>query len=592
MEAFEPEIAIVNSSNIEIDGRGIFDGNGVANYNAHSSGDLHDAYDSQHQGGVMVMHSSNITFNDTYERNSKQWNWETHTANGITYNNIKALTPYAQPWIDGTDFASGQNITADHVFTLGNDDAFASGHYNSSNGFTPMSSGVWSNFQLGTSSADIQGYVNAVGAYDAVAGELGFDNNHWDSENSENIAISDTLNWSVNAGNAIRLGWQTNGYQLTDYTFTNFNSVSAKVGGLYVMNSPNTYPRIQSIVLKNSSIDNSRFPTGTSIWVGGGNGSLQTVTADQQADWGFAPNPDGSGTTYMYTKTPIPTVDLDNVWFSRQNTTNTISGVTNATLNNLHVAGQLVEYTSQFPLTATGVSTLNTTYTDASGSIQNVKFGAASSGDTWVGAWTGDQTTNNSSDLTLITRNTGDGLMGEQYTTGSGDGKISYVQFPLSGLTKAPSKAILQLTYVGHRYSTVPSTDTDQLLVQPVSDTVCTNGYTSCPISVMTWVDRPSFTATTSSVARSATFTLGSIIIPEGGGNHQNNPIDGRVITVDITTFVQNAYAAGQTTLLLAVCNAGANDHELRFVSSEGATAPGGLTNANADMMPALTFTP
>ncbi|MFD0332011.1 hypothetical protein ACFQZC_37155 [Streptacidiphilus monticola] len=97
MEAFEPEIAIVNSNNIEIDGRGVFDGNGVANYNASSSGDLHDAYRSQHQGGVMVMHSSNVTFNDTYERNAKQWNWETHSANDVIYTNIKALTPTGSP---------------------------------------------------------------------------------------------------------------------------------------------------------------------------------------------------------------------------------------------------------------------------------------------------------------------------------------------------------------------------------------------------------------------------------------------------------------------------------------------------------------
>ncbi|MEU1101489.1 hypothetical protein ABZ408_11000 [Streptomyces tibetensis] len=163
MEAFEPAIGIIGSSNIEIDGRGVFDDNGVANYNAVSSGDLHDAYRSQHQGGVMVMHSSNITFNDTYERNAKQWNYETHSAHSVTFNNIKALTPYQQPWVDGTDFASGQDITANGVFTLGNDDAFASGHYNPSNGFTPLASGVWNNFKLGTFSADVQGYVNAVG---------------------------------------------------------------------------------------------------------------------------------------------------------------------------------------------------------------------------------------------------------------------------------------------------------------------------------------------------------------------------------------------------------------------------------------------
>ncbi|MFD0332010.1 hypothetical protein ACFQZC_37150 [Streptacidiphilus monticola] len=268
-----------------------------------------------------------------------------------------------------------------------------------------------------------------MGAYDAVARELGFDANHWDTEDSKNISVSNTLNWTVAAGNAIRLGWQTNGYRLTDYTFDNFNSVSAAVGGLYVMNSPNTYPRIQNIVLRNSSIDNSRF-TGAAVSLNGGDGTTQTVTADQQANWGFAPNPDGSGATYSYTRTPIATVTLDNVWFSTPNTTNTITGVTNATLNNLHVAGRLVEYTSQFPLTTSGVSTLTTTYTDANGQTRNVEPGAPTNGDTWVGAWTGDQTSNNSSDLTLITRNTGDGLMGEQYTTGTGDGKLSYLQFP------------------------------------------------------------------------------------------------------------------------------------------------------------------
>ncbi|MGW2487912.1 DNRLRE domain-containing protein [Streptomyces sp. NPDC001606] len=587
MEAFEPAIGIINSSNIEIDGRGIFDGNGVANYRS----DSHDAYRSQHQGGVMVMHSSDITFNDTYERNAKQWNYETHTANRVRFNNIKALTPYRQPWIDGTDFASGQDITANGVFTLGNDDAFASGHYNPSDGFTPLASGVWNNFQLGTSTADVQGYVNAVAAHDAVADDLGFDSYHWDHEDSKNISVSNTLNWSVAAGNAIRLGWSSYGYRLTNYTFDNFNSVAPAAGGIFTHNSPNPYPHIQSIVVKNSSIDTSRFTQGP-IGLNGGNGSTQTITADQQATYGYAPNPDGSGTTYTYTRDPIGTFDLDNVWFSQQNTSSTLNGATNVTLNNIRVAGRLVEYTSQLPLKTSGTGTLTTTYTDANGQTQNVKAGALTSGDTWVGAWTGDQTTNNSADLTLVTRNTGAGLMGEQYTTGSGDGKLSYIQFPLAGLTRAPSRATLHLTYVGHRYATVPSSDTDQLLVQPVSDTTCTGGGTSCPVTTMTWQNRPSFTATTSSVAKSATFTLGSTVIPEGGGTHQDNAVDGRDITVDITSFVQNAYAANQSTLLLAVCNAGGTNHELRFVSSEGATGSGKLTHGTAEMAPGMTVTP
>lgn len=592
MEAFEPAVGIINSSNIEIDGRGVFDGNGVANYNAGSGGDSHDAYRSQHQGGVMVMHSSDITFNDTYERNAKQWNYETHSANRVTFNNIKALTPYGQPWIDGTDFASGQDITANGVFTLGNDDAFASGHYNPSDGFTPLAPGVWSNFQLGTSTPDVQGYVNAVGAHDTVADELGFDNYHWDNQDSKNISVSNTLNWSVGAGNSIRIGWNSYGYRLNNYTFDNFNSVSAPAGGIFTQNSPKPYPRVSSIVIKNSSFDTSRYTSGP-IRLNGGDGSTQTITADDQATYGLAPNPDGSGTTYTYTKTPISTFKLDNVWFSQQKTNSSpLNGATNVTLNDLRVAGRLVRYTSQFPLTTSGIGTLTTTYTDANGQTQNVKAGALTNGGTWVGAWAGDQTKNNSSDLTLITRNTGVGLMGEQYTTGSGDGKLSYIQFPLSGLTKAPSQATLHLTYVGHRYSSVPSTDTDQLLVQPVSDTTCTGGGTSCPINTMTWQNRPSFTATNSSVAKSATFTLGSTLIPEGGGTHQGNAIDGRDITVDITSFVQKAYAANQSTLLLAVCNAGGTNHELRFVSSEGATGSGKLTNGTAEMAPGVTVTP
>ncbi|MFD5259173.1 DNRLRE domain-containing protein [Streptomyces bobili] len=591
MEAFEPAVGIINSSDIEIDGRGVFDGNGVANYNARSTGDLHDAYRSQHQGGVMVMHSSDITFDDTYVRNAKQWNYETHTAKRVTFNNIKALTPYRQPWIDGTDFASGQDITANGVFTLGNDDAFASGHYNPSDGFTPLAPGVWSNFQLGTSTPDVQGYVNAVGAHDIVADELGFDSYHWDTQDSKNISVSDTLNWSVGAGNAIRIGWAPYGYRLYNYTFDNFNSVSPWAGGIAIGGGgPNPYPDM-SVVVKNSSIDNSRFTKGP---VGVSNGSAtKTITAEQQAIYGYAPNPDGSGTTYTYTRAPIGTFKLDNVWFSQQRTNSSpLSGVTNATLNDLHVAGRLVRYTGQFPLTTSGIDTPTTTYTDSNGQTRNVKAGALADGDTWVGAWSGDQTRNSSSDLTLITRNTGVGLMGEQYTTGSGDGKLSYLQIPLSGLTRAPSQATLHLTYVGHRYASVPSTDTDQLLVQPVSDTTCTGGGTSCPINTMTWQSRPSFTATTSSVAKSATFTLGSTIVPEGGGTHQGNAIDGRDITVDITSFVQNAYATGQSTLLLAVGNAGGTDHELRFVSSEGATGSGQLTRATAEMAPALTVTP
>ena len=35
----------------------------------------------------MVVRSQDITFNDTYVRDVKQWNWECHTVKNITYNN-------------------------------------------------------------------------------------------------------------------------------------------------------------------------------------------------------------------------------------------------------------------------------------------------------------------------------------------------------------------------------------------------------------------------------------------------------------------------------------------------------------------------
>jgi hypothetical protein len=63
----------------------------------------------------------------------------------------------------------------------------------------------------------------------------------------------------------------------------------------------------------------SRYTSGP-IRLNGGNGSTQTITADEQANYGFVPNPDGSGTAYTYTKTPISTFELDNVWFSQQKT--------------------------------------------------------------------------------------------------------------------------------------------------------------------------------------------------------------------------------------------------------------------------------
>lgn len=229
MQAMEPAIGIWDSSDITISGRGIFDGNGVANYNK----DRHDAKDSCHQGGVMIVRSSNITFNDTYVRDAKQWNWESHGSKNCTLNNIKGLTPYNQPWIDGLDMASGQDLTINGALTLGNDDNFASGHYNPSDGFP-----------------------NTVPGYD----QYNSDCLEWDTEDSFNISVNNTLGWSYSGGNGVRMGHNTYGHQMKNYTFTNVNTTNFTGGGrgITVQNSTGTYPRYEEITFVNCSFDTTR----------------------------------------------------------------------------------------------------------------------------------------------------------------------------------------------------------------------------------------------------------------------------------------------------------------------------------------------
>ena len=193
MQAMEPAIGIWDSQNITISGRGIFDGNGVENYRK----DRHDAKDSCHQGGVMIVRSSNIVFNDTYVRDAKQWNWESHGSKNCTLNNIKGLTPYNQPWVDGLDMASAQDLTINGALTLGNDDNFASGHYNPSDGFP-----------------------NTVPGFD----QYNSDCLAWDTEDSFNVSVSNTLGWSFSGGNGIRLGHVSYNHAMRNYNFENVST--------------------------------------------------------------------------------------------------------------------------------------------------------------------------------------------------------------------------------------------------------------------------------------------------------------------------------------------------------------------------------
>lgn len=310
MEAMEPAIGIWDSSNITIEGRGVFDGNGFANYDTSNGGWRHDAATSNHQGGVMIVRSSNIVFRDTLLRDSKQWNWETHTAANVTFNNIKGLTPYAQPWIDGINLASGQNVTVNGALTLGNDDTFASGHYNPNDQFL----------------ADPN-------------------RNTWDTKDTYGIAVNNHLGWSANAGNGIRIGHRF-GYQLRDYTFTNVHYLGfGAANGIGVANLDSAeYPRYETIIVRNSSFDTSKVGTNLTI-----SGKQSSNAADR-----------------------IGTVTLDNVWFSHNKPSN-ISHVTNLTIRNLYLPARATSL-SQAQLTLTNVAnqTLDFTGTDPGGSAGTI----------------------------------------------------------------------------------------------------------------------------------------------------------------------------------------------------------------------------
>jgi hypothetical protein len=289
MEAMEPAIGIWDSANITIEGRGVFDGNGFANYDTANGGWRHDAPTSNHQGGVMILRSQDIVFNDTLARDAKQWNWETHTAKNVTFNNIKGLTPYAQPWIDGIDLASGQHITVNGALTLGNDDNFATGHYNPNDKF--------------------EGDPERL---------------TWDTEDTFDIEVNDHLGWSAGSGNGMRIGhvW---GYQLRDYTFSNvhYGGFGAGGHGITIANiNDATYPRYESIVIRDSSFDTSKVGTNFAI-----SGKESSEPTDR-----------------------IGEVVLDNVWFS-QNKPSIVRNVTDLTINDLTLEGAPVTLLSQTQLT-------------------------------------------------------------------------------------------------------------------------------------------------------------------------------------------------------------------------------------------------
>ena len=286
VDSMEPAVGIWDSSDITIAGRGIFDGNGYACYDIANGGWRHDATISHHQGGIMVVRSKNITFRDTTIRDSKQWNYETHTSNNVTFHNIKAFTPYQQPWVDGINLASGQNILVDGALTLGNDDCFASGHYNPNDQFLKAE-----------------------------------DRLNWDTEDTRRIVVKDTLQWTCEAGNGIRLGANTMGHKLLDYTFENFHAVNFKGGdrGITVHNgisSHRTYPHYENLVFKNCSFDTSRVSRNLQI---------QGLDSDSM----------------------INRVEIINCRFSNARATCDLENIRDLTISDFYIGGERVEEASK-----------------------------------------------------------------------------------------------------------------------------------------------------------------------------------------------------------------------------------------------------
>lgn len=321
-QAMEPAIGIWDSSNITISGRGIIDGQGTYNY----SWDKADAELSGHQGGSMVVRSQNITFNDTYVRDVKQWNWECHTVKNINYNNIKGLSPFQHSWVDGLDLTSGQGITLNGAITMGNDDTFASGHYNPSNEF-PVRRPSKST-DLNNLSTEDQNIAAAAAIYNK-------DRLQWDTDDTTDVNISNTLGWSTFA-NAVRLGHNTHfkadggSYQMRDYTFTNLNTLhvtgygtNGGGGALSIQNGTNhCNPNYESLTFNNCSFTANNGNNAANI-------------------------PNGNDLNQFNPKN----VTFKECWFKDADTPFSFKNIDNVTIDNLYLGGKLVEYDSQVDLT-------------------------------------------------------------------------------------------------------------------------------------------------------------------------------------------------------------------------------------------------
>lgn len=256
-EANEPAIFIYNSSHVTISGRGMHDAQGCRTY----AFDRKDARNTPHQGGAVVRASSNIAFYDTYVRDAQQWNWEVHNVVDVTLNNVKGLTPYKHAWIDGLNMSSGKNVTVNGAITLGNDDTFATGHYNPSDEFPARTYRENQGIDLVNTDANEAEFRHTF----AAAGIYNRDRMEWSPNDTENISVNNTIGWTRTA-HCIRIGINNRqranaadfaGRRLKGFYFNNFNSVVGRKadGDIRIIgfNAQPLRPVFESIEIVNSS---------------------------------------------------------------------------------------------------------------------------------------------------------------------------------------------------------------------------------------------------------------------------------------------------------------------------------------------------
>ncbi len=321
-EANEPAIFIANSCFVTVSGRGMHDGQGCFTF----ATDRKDARNTPHQGGAVIKKSSHITFNDTYIRDSQQWNWETHDATDISLNNIKGLSPYNHGWIDGLNMSSGKNITVNRSLTLGNDDTFATGHYNPSDEFPRRTYSENKSINLintDDNSAEIRHTFAAAGIYNK-------DRLNWSRKGaSENIRISNAMGWTrtahcIRAGSYLKIDAPQDGSRrkpIKGYYFDNFHSVAGrKAGGdIRIHNHQlSELPAYEEFIIKNSS-----FWTSAKHWA-----LIPAIRAERHK---------------------MRKVVLENVYFAKPSShpSAVISDIKHLTIKDLHIGGRKVEKYNQ-----------------------------------------------------------------------------------------------------------------------------------------------------------------------------------------------------------------------------------------------------